>query len=116
MYAKSTVLLALFAASAQLVAATPPGCLIKAINPSGEAGPTGFATGTGIPSPTGNGPSGSGSLSGSGAGSGPSATGSPISPNAPIGTGGAPFTGAASKSIGSFAAAGLALLGLAVAL
>ncbi|KAI4088004.1 MAG: hypothetical protein LQ344_006379 [Seirophora lacunosa] len=31
MYAKSTVLLALFAASAQLVAATPPGCLIKAI-------------------------------------------------------------------------------------
>ncbi|KAL9008755.1 MAG: hypothetical protein Q9173_006152 [Seirophora scorigena] len=127
MYAKSTVLLALFAASAQLVAATPPGCLIKAINtesepsnlsviPSGETGPTGFATGTGVPSPTGNGPSGSGPLSGSGAGSGPSATGSPISPNAPIGTGGAPFTGAASKSIGSFAAAGLALLGLAIAL
>lgn len=81
---------------------------------SGVAGSTGFATGTGAPIPTGTGsPSG-------GAGSGPGATGSPINPSAPIGTGNAggnaPFTGSASKTVGSFAAAALAIVGLTLTL
>ncbi|KAL8670258.1 MAG: hypothetical protein Q9168_005194 [Polycauliona sp. 1 TL-2023] len=81
-----------------------------AVSSTGVAGSTGFATGTGAPIPTGSG----------GAGSGTGATGSPIAPNAPINTGNAggnaPFTGAASKTVGSFAAAALAMVGLALAL
>ncbi|KAL8785341.1 MAG: hypothetical protein Q9213_003406 [Squamulea squamosa] len=85
-----------------------------AVSSSGIAGSTGFATGTGAPAPTGIGsPSG-------GAGSGSGATGSPITPVPPKGTGNAggnaPFTGAASKTVGSFAAAALAVFGLALAL
>ncbi|KAL8861206.1 MAG: hypothetical protein Q9178_002422 [Gyalolechia marmorata] len=81
-----------------------------AVSSSGVAGSTGFATGTAAPAPT-----GAGSPSG-GAGSGPGATGSPITPTAPNGPGSAPFTGAASKTVGSFAAAALAVFGLALAL
>ncbi|KAL8770336.1 MAG: hypothetical protein Q9209_003972 [Squamulea sp. 1 TL-2023] len=85
-----------------------------AVSSSGIAGSTGFATGTVVPAPTGTGsPSG-------GAGSGSGATGSPITPVPPKGTGNAggsaPFTGAASKTVGSFAAAALAVFGLALAL
>ncbi|KAL8691136.1 MAG: hypothetical protein Q9218_003569 [Villophora microphyllina] len=78
-----------------------------AVSSTSVVGPTGFATGTGAAGPTGTGSgsgSGSGSASGAGVGSGPSATGSPITPVAPKGTGNAPFTGAASKTVGSFAA------------
>ncbi|KAL8842761.1 MAG: hypothetical protein Q9176_002397 [Flavoplaca citrina] len=76
---------------------------------SGVAGSTGFATGTAVPVPTGSGA----------AGSGPGATGSPILPSAPIDSGnagGAPFTGAATKTVGSLAAAALAFVGLALTL
>ena len=86
--------------------------LIHDRSSSGVAGSTGFATGTAVPIPTGSGAAG-------GAGSGPGATGSPISPSAPIdagNAGGAPFTGAASKTVGSFAAAALAFVGLALTL
>ncbi|KAI4269326.1 MAG: hypothetical protein LQ337_007349 [Flavoplaca oasis] len=85
-----------------------------AVSSSGVAGSTGFATGTAVPIPTGSGAVGSGA-----AGSGPGATGSPISPSAPIDSGnagGAPFTGAASKTVGSLAAAALAFVGLALTL
>ncbi|KAI4242243.1 MAG: hypothetical protein L6R40_004114 [Gallowayella cf. fulva] len=86
------------------------------VSTSGAAGSTGFATGTGAPAPT-----GTGSPSGSGVGSGSGATGSPITPVGPkgtgnAGTGNAPFTGAATKTVGSFAAAALAVFGLALAL
>ncbi|KAL8733354.1 MAG: hypothetical protein Q9166_002178 [cf. Caloplaca sp. 2 TL-2023] len=86
------------------------------VSSSGIAGSTGFATGTGAPAPTGTG-SGSGSPSG-GAGSGPGATGSPIAPVSPntTGSGNAPFTGVASRTVGSFAAAALAVFGVALAL
>lgn len=88
--------------------------LIHNRSSSGVAGSTGFATGTAVPIPTGSGAVGSGA-----AGSGPGATGSPISPSAPIDSGnagGAPFTGAASKTVGSLAAAALAFVGLALTL
>ncbi|KAL8829331.1 MAG: hypothetical protein Q9170_006215 [Blastenia crenularia] len=85
-----------------------------AVSSSGVAGSTGFATGTGAPLPTGTGSSGT--VTGSGAVSGPSATGSPITPVAPKGTGPAPFTGAATRTVGSFAAAGMAFMALALAL
>ncbi|KAL8711621.1 MAG: hypothetical protein Q9220_004031 [cf. Caloplaca sp. 1 TL-2023] len=83
------------------------------VSTSGIAGSTGFATGTGAPFPTGT---GSSSGTGSGSGSGSSATGSPIAPVVTPGSGNAPFTGAASKTVGSFAAAALAVLGLALAM
>ncbi|KAL8895949.1 MAG: hypothetical protein Q9192_003346 [Flavoplaca navasiana] len=80
-----------------------------AVSSSDVAGSTGFATGTAVPVPTGSGAPGSG----------PGATGSPISPSAPIDSGnagGAPFTGAASKTVGSLAAAALVFVGLALTL
>lgn len=74
-----------------------------------SGGSTGFATGT-APGSTGTGIGGA---------SGPQATGSPIVPTvSPSGTSpaGPKFTGAASRNLGSFAAAAVAVAGLAVAL
>ncbi|KAL8877365.1 MAG: hypothetical protein Q9198_004605 [Flavoplaca austrocitrina] len=141
MFAKSALLAALFAASAHLVAATvPPACLIAAVNTRPDPSKLGLICG----SDSGKVESaiseacntaehekaamaafedmcksiGKTVCSGA-AGSGPGATGSPISPSAPIDSGnagGAPFTGAASKTVGSVAAAALAFVGLALTL
>ncbi|KAL8637002.1 MAG: hypothetical protein Q9228_005677 [Teloschistes exilis] len=88
-----------------------------AVSSTAVVGPSGFATGTGAAGPTGTG-SGTvtGGASGSGVASGPSATGSPITPVGPKGTGSAGFTGAATKTVGSFAAVALAAFALALSL
>ncbi len=74
-----------------------------------SGGSTGFATGT-VPGSTGTGIGGV---------SGPKSTGSPIAPTvSPSATSpnGPKFTGAASRNMGSFAAAAVAVAGLAVVL